>query len=92
MTGPVYWQTPTIAWTFEPMAVDDIMRQPQTVWQCVEQGLRDSEGYRDPAHDVEQPGWLTGSVLEELRKTRFPVDRWFTACALRDRSVRERRP
>lgn len=77
---------------FAPMARDDIMRQPQAVWRCVEQGVRDAGRYFGAKQivisaggDIDQPGWLTEALIEPLHAWDIPIGKLFSACALRER-------
>lgn len=78
--------------TFAPMAHDDIMRQRERVWLCVEQGVRDEGRYfgakqivSSAGGDIDQPGWLIEALIEPLHAWDVPIAKLFSACAMRCR-------
>jgi hypothetical protein len=79
---------------FPPMAHDDMLRQPTSVWRCVEQGVRDEGRYfgakqivNPRGGNIDQPGWLTEALIEPLHAWDVPIAKLFTACAIAQRAA-----
>ena len=71
------------------MPHEDMMRMPDYVWRCVEQGVRDVGRYfgakqivSSSGGDIDQPGWLTEALIEPLHAWDVPVAKLFTACSM----------